>query len=346
MNMRKAILMMLATLLLATSTAWAAETVVRGVCTGMDGKPVVGGSVELTNLDNGQKITLKLDEKGQYLTVGTKTGRYRLTLLDASGKRLFTLEGIAVNSGAENTYDLDVAKEVDRAMTPEQRAAREKVLKTNEKIKKLNQMLVESQNLRKEGKIDEAVATMEQAVALDQTHDVVYAVLGECYMAAKKYPEAQSAYEKALTLVKPDSKETTTYHSGLALALMKQSKASEGLAECAKIQGNNAVTAQCYYNGGAVLTNAGKIDEANQAFDQSIIADPTRAESYYQKGVNLMGKATLKNGKMVPAPGTAAAFNKYLELAPDGPYAQPAKDMLTAIGASVQTTYGVKKGHK
>jgi hypothetical protein len=50
---------------------------------------------------------------------------------------------------------------------------------------------------------------------------------------------------------------------------------------------------------------------------------------------------------MIPAPGTAEALNKYLELAPDGKYAQSAKDLLASIGASVQTTFGSqKKGKK
>jgi tetratricopeptide (TPR) repeat protein len=99
-----------------------------------------------------------------------------------------------------------------------------------------------------------------------------------------------------------------------------------------------------FFNEGAVLTNLGKLDEAIQAFDKTIAADPTRADAYYQKGVNLLGKATLgKDGKMVPAPGTAEALNKYLELAPTGKFAQPAKDLLASIGAPVQTSYGTQK---
>ena len=98
-----------------------------------------------------------------------------------------------------------------------------------------------------------------------------------------------------------------------------------------------------YYNAGAVLTNAGKGDDAIAAFDKSIAADPNKAESYYQKGVNLIGKATLQGDKMVAPKGTAEAFNKYLELAPTGPYADVAKQMLASIGASVETSIGTKK---
>jgi len=70
---------------------------------------------------------------------------------------------------------------------------------------------------------------------------------------------------------------------------------------------------------GAVLTNAGKGDDAIAAFDKCIAADPTRADAYYQKGVNLIGKATLQGDKTIAPPGTAEAFNKYLELQPPAP---------------------------
>src|SRR5204862_4585055 len=93
-----------------------------------------------------------------------------------------------------------------------------------------------------------------------------------------------------------------------------------------------------------VLTNAGKNDQAITAFDKSISADPNKAESYYQKGVNLIAKATTdKSGKVVPAPGTEEALNKYLELQPNGPFAEGAKGMLQYIGSSIETSYGTKK---
>src|SRR5438477_7468923 len=97
------------------------------------------------------------------------------------------------------------------------------------------------------------------------------------------------------------------------------------------------------FNTGAVLTNAGKVDQAIVAFDKVIAADPNKAAAYYWKGVNMIGKATLKGDKMVAPEGTAEAFNKYLELAPTGNYAQPAKDMLASIGAAVETGFNKKK---
>jgi hypothetical protein len=47
---------------------------------------------------------------------------------------------------------------------------------------------------------------------------------------------------------------------------------------------------------------------------------------------------------MTAPPGTAEAFNKYLELQPQGTYADAAKQMLASIGATVETSFG--KGKK
>ena len=88
------------------------------------------------------------------------------------------------------------------------------------------------------------------------------------------------------------------------------------------------------------------VDQYTARVTVRIAADPTRADAYYWKGVNLIGKATLQGDKMVAPPGTAEAFQKYLELQPSGTYADAAKQMLTSIGSSIETTYGKKKAAK
>ena len=61
------------------------------------------------------------------------------------------------------------------------------------------------------------------------------------------------------------------------------------------------------------------------------------------KSLNLLGKATLQGDKTIAPPGTAEAFQKYLELAPTGPNADSAKALLASIGSTVETSYGKKK---
>ncbi len=336
-------------LLLTVGAAALDTTTVKGICKDETGKPIVGATVELANLDNGRKVTATTDNHGQYSSLSAGPGNYKITISAADGKPLFFLNNVPVQAGVENVVDFDLAKlKAEAAKEPGNEAQRkevEKVKKENDKIKGLNALLQQAAQQKKENNYEAAVATLEQATAQDQTHDIIFASLGDAYLGAKKYPEAETAYNKAIALAAPGSKALGSYHSGLALALLRQGKTDLSMAECDKAaQLDPAIAGQCYYNQGAILTNQGKVDEANAAFDKAIAADPNHADAYYQKGINLLGKATLgKDGKMVPVPGTAEALNKYLQLAPGGKNAQAAKDLLASIGAPVETTYGTKK---
>jgi tetratricopeptide (TPR) repeat protein len=143
----------------------------------------------------------------------------------------------------------------------------------------------------------------------------------------------------------PDNnKNMAAYYNNLAEAYSKSNKVDDSVISYNKAAELDPAHAATYlFNEGAVLTNMGRVDDAIAAFDKVIAADPTKADAYYWKGVNLIGKATLKGDKMIAPEGTAEAFKKYLELAPDGKLAQPAKDMLASIGATIETGFGTKK---
>jgi tetratricopeptide (TPR) repeat protein len=354
MTKRIALLLFLALSAILTVSAAAQNlTVVKGTCKDEAGKPYAGYTLEFTSNETGRKSELKTNARGEYYSMGIAVGTYKINLLTPDGKIVFYLNNVPMAMGTENQYDIDMAKEraaqaKASGVTEEQRKANEKAKLDNEKIKGLNALLIQARQQKKDGNFDGAVATMEQAVAQDTTHDIVFGTLASAYLDDKKYPEAETAFTKALSLAPADSKSLPSYHNGLALALARQGKTEPAAEECQKSALIDPPTAgECYFNVGAILTNLGKADDANQAFDKAIAADPKRAEAYYQKGVNLLGKATLsKDGKMVPVPGTVEALNKYLELAPDGKNAQAAKDLLASLGASVQTSFGAKKGSK
>ena len=74
--------------------------------------------------------------------------------------------------------------------------------------------------------------------------------------------------------------------------------------------------------------------------DDEVVFQPVDPDAHDQFAITQIAKATVdKDGKIQPPAGTSEELQKYLELKPDGPYAQSAKDMLTTLTGSVQTTY-------
>jgi tetratricopeptide (TPR) repeat protein len=353
-----------------------ASGTVKGTIRDADGKPIAGAIVEYANLDNGQKYPLKTSKGGEYFSLGLTPGKYKITLYrtpddQKAGKELYHINGFQVALD-ENTQDIDLKKEQENAakgqgLSPEQlkqmQEAQAKAQKETNTVKALNEKLNAAKTAADAGDFDTAIANLSEANQMDPSRDLVWFKLGDYYrMSApkqtdpaekqKRYASAVEAYQKAIDLKKGTQNDKdpnaasnlAAYYNNLAEAYAKSNKTDDAVkAYQEAAQANPGNASQYYFNTGAVLTNAGKVDDALAAFDKVIAADPNRADAYYWKGVNMIGKATLQGDKMVAPPGTAEAFQKYLELQPTGTYADAAKQMLASIGGSVETSFGNKK---
>ena len=350
--------------------AFAQAGTVKGYVKDDQGKPMVGAVLQFQGLDNGRHYELKTDKHGNYYSMGIAAGKYDVTVL-FNGQQVDRLNGYVVQStvgtGSDNDLNIDLQKraaEAEASKTPEQRKAEEQIKQQQtqqvQKVGKLNDMLAQTKAAMDAGNYQQAKDLMTQATAIDTTHEVLFFQLAEAERnlanhgtdpAQKKadYQSSIDSYNKALALTpntKPDVK--AAIYNNMGEAYFKMGDIDQAIkAYDAAAEADPTGAAKFYFNEGAVLTNAGKYDLAIAAFDKCIAADPTKAEAYYQKGVNLLGKATTKpDGSMVAPPGTAEAFNKYLELAPTGPNADAAKQMLAAIGAKVETSFGKGKKSK
>lgn len=356
-----------------------ASGTVKGTVKDIEGKPIAGAVVEYQNLDNGQKYNLKTNNKGEYFSLGLTPGKYKVTLYKTpedqkAGKELYHVSGFPVQLD-ENTMDIDLKKEQEnqakgQGLTPEEMKARQeaaaKAAKETNTVKSLNDKLNAAKAAADAGDFDTAITDLNDANQVDPSRALIWFKLGDYYrMSAtkqtdpaekqKRFGSAIDSYDKAIQLQQatPDKDATkqaatlAAYYNNLAEAYAKSNKIDDAVKTYAlAAQTEPSAAAQYYFNTGAVLTNAGKVDDAIAAFDKVIAADPTRADAYYWKGVNMIGKATLQGNKMTAPPGTAEAFQKYLELQPTGTYAEPAKQMLTQIGGSVETSFGSKKKPK
>jgi tetratricopeptide (TPR) repeat protein len=344
---------------------------VKGVCKDMEGKVIAQAEVEWMGVETGRKYTLKTNNKGEYFSLGIAPGKYNVKL-SKDGKELFHMNGVTVGAD-EVELDFDLKKEQEKGaqgqgMTAEQAKAYQeqqaKASKETNTVKALNEKLIAAKTASDAGDFDAAITTLNEANQIDGTRDLIWFRLGDAYrMSAikqtdpaekqKRFETSATDYQKAIELRSTsevaqkeadNNNKIAAYYNNLAEVYSKSNKINDAVASYAKAaQLDPPHAGQYMFNTGAVLTNAGKVDDAIAAFDKVIAADPTKADAYYWKGVNMIGKATLKGEKMVAPEGTAEAFQKYLELQPTGTFAQPAKDMLASIGASVETTFGTTK---
>jgi hypothetical protein len=81
------------------------------------------------------------------------------------------------------------------------------------------------------------------------------------------------------------------------------------------------------------------------AADEAIKVDPTDAILYYIKGQGLVQNATIdpKTNRIVLPDDCTAAYQKYLDLAPTGPYAGEVAGILSQAGQKISSSYKAGK---
>ncbi len=328
---------------------------VKGKVVSEKGEPLAKATVELLDPATKKKYKGETDKNGEFVIKDIPVGAYKITM-SHDGQARWAAEGFEIRAGQESPalIDLAAAKRMAELSEEEKKKLLEQAKKAEAertKIKGLNQKLQQARQLEQAGDVDGAIAIYQEAVSIDATKDLLWANLGGALLAkagtttdrsAKTQlgTQAIDAFQKALAL-----KNDAAYHNNLGQAYALAGMNKEAAAEYTAAAGLDPVNAaQYWYNLGAILTNTGQIDEANAAFDKAIAADPNKADAYYWKGINMLAKATIdpKTNKTVAPPGTEEAFNKYLELQPEGRFAAPAKEMLASLGAEIQTVY--KKG--
>lgn len=384
------LLMVPAAALLFTSLAMAQTGAIEGDVKNEDGSPMpkgdckkgVGACVKIERTDIKGNYQTATDKKGHYFHAGLPLGTYNVTL-EVDGKMRDRMQGVRTKLGDPVPINFDLAamkqkqaamqtaaetgqltQEQTREMSAEQKAQIEKAMKERSaamaKNKELNDAFNGGMEAMKTKNWTTAVEQFTKASTLDPKQHVIWAQLAESYMgiAAGKTGQEQTdaqtkgleAYAKAMEL-KPDD---AAYHNNFALALAKSKKFEEAQAELNKAATLDPTNAGRYfYNLGALLVNAGQTEPAGVAFKKAIEADPNYADAQYQYGIYLLSKATTTaDGKVTPPPGTKEAFAKYVELKPDGPFAESAKGMLSSLEGTVSTEYknpsapapGAKKG--
>jgi tetratricopeptide (TPR) repeat protein len=349
---------------------------IEGVVKDENGQPLQNAVIKIERKDIKGNYTLKTKKKGEYLHAGLPLGVYKVSV-EVNGQIVDSVDNVKTTLGEPRTINFDLqgrkqqqaalqkaaetgqlTQEQARDMSPEQKAALEKQMKERAAAMAKNKELNDAFNQGKEAlntkNYDAAIAAFEKAGQLDPKQHVIWGNLAEVYAEiakTKTTAERDAAlaksvenYNKAIELAPTDA----NYRNNFALVLARAGKFPEmeqQLNEAVKIDPTNA--GRYYFNLGAVLTNSNQVDPACNAFKKATEVDANYADAFYQYGLCMTAKATSKpDGSLIFPEGTAEAFQKYLQLKPDGPNAEAAKSMLASMGTKIETEYtapGAKK---
>ncbi len=365
---RKIALFCGAALFLSTA-AMAQTTAIEGNVKGEDGNGIKDALIKIERLDIKGNYKVKTDKKGHYIHAGLPLGTYKISV-EVDGQQRDVVNNVRTGLGDPKVVDFNLqeqkqrqvainkaaesgqlTKEQERSLTSEQKEAIEKQMKERQATLAKNKALNDAFNAGREAmnakQYDVATQQFAKAAEMDPNQHVVWAQLADAYSAygATKtgqeqtdlYAKAMESFEKAIVLKPDDAAYLNNY--GLLLARAKKVPEAEAqLTKAAQLDPPNA--GKYYYNLGAVLQNTSQYDAAVEAFKKATEADPNHADAQYWYATALSSKISMSaDGKVQAPPGMAEALQKYLELKPDGQFAQAAKELLTTIGGQISTKY-------
>jgi tetratricopeptide (TPR) repeat protein len=366
---------------------------IHGHVTTPTGVPAPSGTVSLSN-DGGRtsKYTYPVSSAGEFsgeAAPGTYTIVYRQA--DTPPEKMVDyIDNVKVVVGQDVLQDMDMSRKdfIDKLSTEQKKQLDElkkhnsEAMKANEVIKVLNaDLLVAAKDIKdvdsaaqtarqalgaaptranleakeaeiKVGKYTEVETLMLKDTAAKPDASVLWMRLGQAQLGLKKYDEAEASFKKALELdaasKKPNVQVQGTAQSGLGEIYARAGKVPEANTAYDAAAKVDPASAGLYLKNEAVIFSiVGNSDAQVAAADEAIKLAPTQSVPYYLKGQGLILKATVDaSGRYVLPPGCAEAYQKYLELDPNGQYAADVKGILSQAATKVDTTYKAPKTKK
>jgi|HubBroStandDraft_5_1064220.scaffolds.fasta_scaffold12191_2 tetratricopeptide (TPR) repeat protein len=202
----------------------------------------------------------------------------------------------------------------------------------------------------KAAKYTDIQSLMTKDTGLKPDEPLLWNNLGYAQAGLKENDDAIATYKKSIDM-ETASKKPRLPVIGAAQAGLGEVYAREDKVADANAAYDAAVKADPS-NGPLYLRNEAVIFYQNNdnaaetaAADEAIKIDPNQAILYYIKGQGLVANATVdpKTQRIILPPDCTAAYQKYLELAPDGPYANEVAGILQQAGEKISSSYKAPK---
>ena len=327
------------------------------------GTPLVNAQIQVSTDGKTALYTFNSDAGGDYKGDNIKPGTYVVTMYvkgpnDANYKPVDRFESVKIDAGANAAQDFDLSRpEYVKKLPPEEqkaiadaKAKNAGIMKENSQVKNLNADLATARQDIKDKKFDDAVALMQKDTTAKPDAGVLWVELAIAQNGLKKYDDAIVSAKKAIEAnaasKKPSPEIEGAANNTLGEAYAGKNQIPDATAAydaAAKAQPANA--GMYFSNEAIVLAKSGSnADAVAAAADKAIAADPSKPVPYYLKGQALIAKATVdpKTNRIVAPPGCEEAYEKYLQLDPNGPMAADAKNILEQIGSKQAKSYKAK----
>ncbi|HTV14140.1 MAG TPA: carboxypeptidase-like regulatory domain-containing protein [Acidobacteriaceae bacterium] len=354
---------------------------VHGLVNDPTGAPITAGTVSLyaggmTSPSQDAAYNFPVDSSGNYHGDDVKAGSYTVVFRapdTPKDKVVDQLDNVQVTPGQDTAANIDMSRAAYLAkLTPEQRKQIEEtakknqsILKENAQIKNLNADLGKARQDDKDKNYADAVALMQKDSAARPDAAVLWVELGiaqEGLAAANHtaagqqgWTDAEANLQKGITMdaaaKKPDAGMEGAANDKLGEAYAYDGKIPESIAAYDAAAKVNPPGAGMYFENATIMmdregpTSPAAADAVVTEADKAIAADPNRPIPYYLKARALVAKATVdpKTQKIVAPSGCAEAYQKYLQLAPNGPFAPDAKQVLAEMSATQESSFKSKK---
>src|SRR6266404_2332954 len=351
--------------------AAAQDSGIAGTILDVAGKPWADIPVQIVS-DQGAKLDTKTDAKGRYSFNDIRLCMYTLSITLPGQAQPYV--GGQVKAGAGQTIPVDFNfKDIVGKQGKEFEEAKKKQEEEKQKFTGMKQhfdqgvLILEK---ARQAKVDMMKAPADQREGLkqnvtdlqsqavtefeaskaalpekDTNRPVVLAKLAQAYDEAGRSDDAIASYKQAIEI-----KPSADYYNNLGSILGRSGKIEEATAAFQKsAEMDPPHAAQAWLNYGIVLSNASRYKEAVEPLKKATDLDPKNAKAWYLLASAMIAdpsiyKQTARKIEVNPLPGTVEAYQKAIELDPNGTWGTQSKqglEQLNAMTGGITTQVGV-----